>query len=814
MTTNSHTLVPAAALLLAATLAAPVLVMAGEPAEDETSFSAVLGGQSLNDVDRLGLARFDKYRDVPEGAVFEFGRFEWTPAGKAWMVSMTAIDALQKDQRYYLDWSDPSRFSVKLRYRELPRYYASAATALWTGAGTGRLTLADAFRQPIEDAAGLPTNPLASDTIAAVMRDALASSGRPLELRTQRQTTSGELSYKVTEAFSLTVVGRYEEREGTRPLGVGTYIRRQALAGISGTGPGSFWRETIEPRGQELVEPLAYKVPELNVSATWGKKGHSVVVGWEGSWFRNDITALYFDNPFEGGLGRASATTFDPRSDQEPASPQGNNSLRGLYARSAIQLPPENSFNQLYGNGSFKLGPKTRLAASLSYGKMTQNDRFLPYAENDQVIFSGVTGQPDAVSAKDAPLPRPSLEGEIRIARADLKLTSRPTDALSLRAGYRYYDYDDTSPEISFPGYTSSGDSFFRRGIGQKDAQGNRVLFNEVGGYRRQRMSGGAAYRLGAVTLDGEYFRTQWEYDTRQVGKTVEDGFKATVRYLPAGGVQVSAHYLVAGRDFDGSYKVGLETSGIRAYDVWTRDRDQAGAEIEIPAGDNWSLSLGGTYSKDEYPGGVPGVPQPYGLQDSKSGSVFAGVSYAKGDWSFGASSGLDSYDWNSLQVTKTGLAKDYDPVNRWTRAASDDVFWVGLDAAGKLGKKTTLRANLDYQRFSGDWTTANVGTPDVNSAVAYPFPELMDSAFTGRVSLIWSLTPKVDFEARYWYEPYRLDDFTWDALQPYMQGTLKETQGSATAIGDMNASRLLWLNSRYSDYDAHVVSAFLRMRF
>lgn len=802
-------------LALAAVLALPIAVRAQEPKGEETSFSAVIGGQHWNDVGALGLARFEKYREVPKGAVLEFSRFQWAPADKHWQLSLTAFDALQRDQRYFLDWSDPARFSFKLTYRQLPRYYGAAATTFWNGAGTGTLTLSSNIRQPIEAAAGDPLAPLASDPLKAVMAELLATSAQPVDLRYDRKATNGELSLKAGEALTFTLTGRYEEREGTKPLSVGTYVRRQALAGIPGTGAGSFWRETIEPRGHELVEPLTYKIPELNLSLAWSRKGHSAVVGWEGSYFRSDITRLYFDNPFEAVLGRASASIFDPNSDQEPAAPNGNNQLRGLYSRSAIQLWPENSFNQLYGNGAFKLGSRTRFTTALAYGRMTQNEPFMPYSDSDQVVFSGVAGQPGVVLARDAALSRASLDGEINTTRADFKLTSRPSDAVSLRLGYRWYGYDDKSAHIVFPGYTSSSDSFFRRSIGQRDASGARSLFNEVGGYTRRRLNAGAALRLDQVTFDGEYVRTAWDYDVRQVERTSEDSVRASLRWQAPSGAQVGARYRWSRRDSEGPYAVGLEASGVRAYDLWKRDRNEIGSEIQVPfAGDAWSLNLGGSYWKDEYPGAIQGFTQPYGLQDSRGTSLFGGLSFSKTEWSFGAWAGWDGYEWNSLQVTKSSLGADYLPTNRWTRASKDDTFWVGLDVSGDLGKSLGLRADFDYQKFSGDWLTENQAAPDINSAVAYAFPELADSLFTGRLSLVWKLNPKTEIEARYLYEPYRLDDFTWDVVQAYPQGVLKQTQSSAASVGDANVSRVLWLNNRYSDYDAHVLSLFLHLRF
>lgn len=800
-----------AALVAAAALSVPIFAEETKPAEDKTTeITAIVGGQVVNDLDKRGVARFNEFRDVPEGAVFEFGRLTWTPKDKTQVLSITAIDAFQDDQRYFLNFSAPTKLSVKASYVERPRFYSGGSKTLWSGAGTGNLTLPDAFRQGAEAVAAAPTSPFASPALKAYMDAALAGVGT-IDLQTKRKDLKGALDFELGRGLTLGLTGRYELKEGTKPLGFGTYIRRQGLSGVPGTGAGFFWRETIEARGSELIEPLDYKTAEVGATLNWAKNGHSASAGWFGSRFRNDITALYFDNPFEGTPGRASASIFDPRSDQEPAAPNGNNNLRGLYSRSSTQLWPDNDFNRIFGNLSLRAGDKTRINATLARGTMKQNDAFLPYAESDQVVISQA-GQPLAY-ARDAALPRKSLDGKMETTQAGVKLTSRPTDALSFRAGYRYYKLDDQRPSIQFAGFSSSGDSYFRPSIGRIDAAGNRVLFNEVGGYTRQRLNAGVAYRVGAVTLDGEYLRTGWEYEARQADKTTDDAFKGSVRFNVKD-ANVNAFYLRASRDFDAPYAVGLEASGVRAYDVWTRDRDQLGLDVDLPVGDDVTVAFGGSYWKDEYPGAVQGFTYGYGLQDSKSGSLYAGVNYAKNDWVFGAWAGYDQYEWNSLQVTKTSLGADYNPANRWARGSSDDVYWIGFEAVAPLGKKAKLRADVNYQKFKGDWTTQNLATPDINGAVAYPFPQLSDSTLTARASLLWELTSKLSLEGRYWYEPYRLNDFTWDVMQPYMQGVFKETRSSASDIGDMNVSRFLFVDSRYSSYTAHVLSAFLHLRF
>lgn len=807
--TSLALLVPA----LAAALAAPPLRAEEAKPADETTVKVegVVGGQYVNDLDGKGQARFEENRDVTKGFAFEYGRIELVPKDGKVAASLTMQDVGQDDQRYYLN-VDAGRFSFDARYRELPHLYATSAKTLWSGVGTGRLTLSEGFRAGAEAAAGSPSAPYPTTALVDYMNAALASAGT-MELGTKRKDLDGGLGFVLAPGFTLRLDGKYEQKDGTKALGFGTYIRRQGLTGIPGTGAGNFWRETIEARGNELVEPVDWKTSEFGASLQWAKNGHSASAGVFLSRFRNDVTALYFDNPFEATTGRASATVFDPASDQEPASPNGNNNLRGLYARSAVALWPNNDLDRLFANASIKVTNGTRLNVVVSRNEMTQDDPFMPYAENDQVVFSGTAGQPGVVYAKDAPLPRASLDGKMVTSQADVKLTSRLTDALSARAGYRYYQLDDQRPTIFFPGFSSSGDSYFRRGIGQKDAAGNKALFNEVGGYTRQAFDVGAAYRFGVATIDAEYVRRSVDYDERQVEKTVEDQLRGTLR-LALGTANVNASYTLASRDYEGVYHVGLETSGVRAFDVWTRDRDAFRIDADMPVGTEWTVGAGASWTKDDYPGAVSGFTYGWGLQDTSATSVWATATWSTDAATLSAWAGLDGSEWNSLQVTKTSQGADYAPQNRWTRKASDDVWWVGFEVVVPVAKKGTIKADVNYQKYEGDWDTTNLATPDVNSGVAYAFPRISDSTLTARASFLWKLNDHVGLEARYWYEPYRLDDFTIDAMQPYMQGVLKETRRSPNDVGDMNVSRFLFLDANYGEYTAHVLSAMVHLSF
>ncbi len=218
-----------------------------------------------------------------------------------------------------------------------------------------------------------------------------------------------------------------------------------------------------------------------------------------------------------------------------------------------------------------------------------QDESFLPYTLNRGILFSngadGVAGTADDVFAADLAPPRPNLDGEVQTTRLDLRLTSRPLDALSLRARWSDYEYDDKSAAIDWPGYVSSGDSYFRRNVGKKDAAGNKILINEVADYTRTQWSVGGAWSFGHLaTIDLEYGSTKVDYEHRQVEATNDDRLAVKLRLEPVEAVELRFSYLDASRDFEGDYEHGLETSRIRAFDVWNRNRTRWGAELD------WSL--------------------------------------------------------------------------------------------------------------------------------------------------------------------------------------------------------------------------------
>lgn len=796
-------------------------------AGDEMTVDVLAGGQFL----RLTGDRpihFFEYRDVPRGALVDRLGLRWARPGSPWLFDLDARRALRADERYVLTLGRPGSFKVHLFFDRLPHNLYEDATWLLQG-DRGVFTFENRFRQLLETAA---TDPLAPEPLAVVVPSVLASTARRIDIGFERKKGGFATSFPLVGSVALHLEGTSERWQGNRRIATGTYIRRQAIAGEPGTGPGFFDRERVEPRGLELPEPIDYRVHEFGASASVRFRRGYAIAGGHVSTFDNRVSTLFWNNPFEASPSATSSTTgLNPGVEQEPPAPVGIQNNRGRAANNALDLWPDNRHFNAFVRAGFDLPMRTRVSAHVSLGQFDQDEAFLPYTQNEAVLFGPgpdtVYGTADDVFAIDAPLPARDLAGDIRTLRTDLLVTSRPLDPLTLRAGFRRYDLENRSRHLVFPGYVAAGESYFRAGIGQR-IDGVRALFNEPPEFTRTTWFAGAAWRFGHVASVGlDYVRTAWDYETRAVDETTEDAWTLHAALHPIDLVDVHLKATHADRDFEGLYNVGLETSRIRQYDLWTRERRVYEASVDVMPGEAWTAGVGYSWRRDEFPGVVPEAwapsasnpfPSfPYGLNESKNTSAFATLGYGVSDFSVSATIGHDTDLWESLQVTKTSLTADaiqYDPQNRWVRRQDDTVDWANFSLDGRAGERLRYGADVTVSWYEGDLETFNLETPTVNSAVAYDYPEFKTRLLSVRLSGLWTLTPHLDLAVSYWYEPFRLDDFMWDNMAPYMQGRIVETGSAPDVLRPSNVSRFLWLDARYTDYTAHVLSTMLSIHF
>ena len=117
-------------------------------------------------------------------------------------------------------------------------------------------------------------------------------------------------------------------------------------------------------------------------------------------------------------------------------------SSAGTSPVARMSLWPSNQMNAFGGTLGADLPWKSRYVGTVNYTMMRQNDAFIPMTNNP--ARPGVNN-----------LPASSLNGAINTLLSNNVVTTKITPDLTNKVSYRYYNFDNQSPEILFPSWTS-----------------------------------------------------------------------------------------------------------------------------------------------------------------------------------------------------------------------------------------------------------------------------------------------------------------------------------------------------------------------
>jgi MtrB/PioB family decaheme-associated outer membrane protein len=301
----------------------------GIAGEDRFAEEQVLSGEAsviLRDIDREGVsAKFEEYRDFNSVS----GELELEYRNKDRHFFEIRADNIGEDDQYvgFLGgWY--GKLKVGFSYDQVPHKFALGARTLYSGIGSGNLTLDDGLQTRLQAAPG---------TIDAEFSNN-AVSGDP-EL--SRDIVKLNVDVAAYDPFGLRVEVNREDREGTRPF-FGSF-------GLSNT--------------VEIFEPRDYQTTDVKVAAEYSKKQLFLSAGYNYSSFDNNIDTLTWDNPYritDANLLGASKGSMD--------------------------LAPDNQYHNFSVSGSYMDLPlKTRVSATASWGWMMQDDNLVPYTSNTDI---------------------------------------------------------------------------------------------------------------------------------------------------------------------------------------------------------------------------------------------------------------------------------------------------------------------------------------------------------------------------------------------------------------------------------------------
>ena len=667
-------------------------------------------------------ARFERYRDLGDGGVLD--RFRFNTDSGAWLFEAGADRVGRKDQRFWGEFLAVGKARASFSYQQQPTWYSTNALTPYTIDSPGVFRMDTATRQL------LATN-------KTTLKNAFPSLASPVALASSRDTAAFLLSVAPSKTLDLNVKFSSMRKDGTMP-----YF---ASFGFS--------------NAVELPVPLDNRTNDLSVKAEWTNMKGLVRLGYDGSWFVNDIKSLTWDNPL--------ATT-------DRVYPTAYSDGRGP-SFSRMATAPDSTRHMVSAAASYKLPAHSRLSGYVGVGSVTSNAALLPYTTN--------------TAAPVLQLPRTNVDGEAGILSSNFSFTSRPNRYVWFNARYRYYDLATRTEEFHSPQWILF-DGVFE----------DSPLENETYSIKRKSFDADASFTpfpFGAVKVG--FGRYESDRTHRIFEKTVDNVFRTSFDVTGNQYFSIRALYERAVRDGEGLDEEMLteinEQPGIRHFDVANRTRDRVTTLITVSPvsflGLNGSIAAG----KDDY------GDSPLGLRDNTNRVYTIGADLQPIDRvAFGVTYTYENY--SALQESRTAAPPPspqfYDPTRNWTTDSDDTTKTVTANADFvKVLPRTDLRLGFDRSRGVATYIYGVVP----GSAVPVPtqLPAVTNELVRGTVDVDYALTRRISFGVVYWYDQYKVDDW---ALSP------------STITGQADLPATLFLGYLYRPYKAHTGFARIRVLF
>jgi MtrB/PioB family decaheme-associated outer membrane protein len=773
--------------------------------------------------------KFQEYGEVNEGFVLESLQARYQRQASGDFLDLVIRDANQNDESYRVALGRRGRYRLSFSYDVTPHLF-SGGTFLWNGFETGRLQIADVAQTQLEASEQLaiergggtisPAVPPLTDTSGedAVQQGivrGLYSAANSVRFGFDRRGVGASLEVNLTPDVSAWVRVLNENRGGARVINAGSYERW-----FEGGGSTGHTQDRFLVLGAELAEPIDYRTFGVAAGAGMHRESWLADVEYTLTQFRNFNDTLLWDNPFR-------ITNDDTNS--------GNAFDRSRFVVGQLVLPPNSLAHDVSASGAVDLPMRGRLAASVSYGIITQDEAFQPYTQNTEVIATDAAGT--AVGpAPFAALPAGDLDGDVRTIAGTLSASVRPLDPLGVSAKYRLYRYDGKSAEITWPGYAGFGESVWRRQ--RNDPAGPGPFTNEVFDYWRHEADLDVDYRLSrmlSVSVMGGW--EAWRYDHLRLDKLDEYSVGAGFTLRPVRNASLRATYRFADRENDGYLRgntgANPEARGLLNFNWADRRRHVVSASAHYSPSSLVSFGVLGSFMDEEYDGETLGgtaidqfrfgrtdVTRWLGSADvsvnpAERLSVHANytIEHREEQLANAAKDNTDKSLDDFLDATGAPIADNFAPENYWDSDITDTIHSVGIGATifilpGRLSLDAGY--NLSFSDMEVDTSNPSPGVftaPDADlmllNAVAQDWPTIKNRLHEVVVDLAFRFRPNVRTGVRYLFASYDLDDFAWDIMNPYMAGTSVE-----------NSTRYVFADATYGGYEAHVGTVYVAGSF
>jgi len=657
-----------------ATAPSPAPSTSPEPGETANVVEFAIRGTSFGS--GSDQARFMRYRDLRDGGTLDLLRF--TKSTDAHVYNLQADHLGYRDQRFSASANNFGKLKASFEFNQIPLFFNEDTKTLFTAeAGSSNiLRLNDAVQTGLQN----KTLPYASV-------DGLA---QPFDLRLKREVADFKATYSASRAIDLNVALKSTGKTGTQPW-AGTFGFSDAV---------------------ELAAPVQTRTTDLGLGVEWAGSRGSARVGYDGSFFRNDVDTLIWDNP----LRITDAAVGGP--------------LQGR-----MSLWPGSNMNTGSVSGLLNLPARSRVTAYISVGNWTQDNPLIPFTVNSAL---------PAIS-----LDRQTSNTQARVTSMNYSFNSRPTSDVSFTARYRSYDFDNRTPIFKLNRtvvYDTTVSAFADGGTSPYSI--NRKTFDAEVSLTPHRYS---AFRAG-------YTREQIDQNFRSFDTTTEDTLRLSADASGISWLMLRAVYEHAKRTGQGFDQEALDDIGeqvsLRQFDISDRTSDRVSLIAQVTPVS--AVSLNGTVTAGKEDRGAT----VFGLRSNDSRAYSLGFDYVpRPSISLGA-----SYEWErytSLQASRQANPGPQfnDPTRDWTTNGADkaSTFNASMDLI-KLLRKTDVKLAYDLSHSEALYV---YGLAPVSTlATPVQLPAVVNELQRATVDVRYHFTTHFGAGLVYWYDKYAVNDF------------------------------------------------------
>ncbi len=660
-----------------------------------------LGGRVSNvDGDE---ARYQRYRDVRDGGTLDLLRYN--KSTNAWKVDLQADHVGYRDQRYDGSLNAYGKVKVKFEWNQIPLFFSQDTATPYTSASPGVLRI--------------------PDSVQGGTLDVVAGAANPFDLRQRRDVANFALTYAATRDLDLNVTFKNTNKDGRQPWG--------ATFGFS--------------NDVEVPVPIDTRTTEFGSSVEWKHGPGLVQVGYDGSFFRNTVGTLVWDNPVVAV-------------DSSAGSSQGR-----------MALWPNSDMNQGHVTGSLKLPLRSTATAYVAVANWSQNDPLIPFTINSAL--------------PEIPLDRPTAEAKAIVTTMNYTFTTRPTDAVWLNARFRRYDFDNQTPNFHVDQTVTYDQSVTAYPHGGTEAFG----------YIRNTFDGDASFTPAALphaAFRVGYTRENVDRTFRLFESTTEDVFRASIdstgwQWVTVRGVYQHGNRTGSGLDEEVLDDIGEQIT-LRQFDISDRKSDRFSAIVQVMPTDSLSFSATAAAGREDWPDAE------FGLRSNDNYSYSFGVDAVPSD---AVSLGLEyTYEhYSTLQASRQAnpppSPQFTDPTRDWTTDAADvaHTFTASADLL-KLAPNTDIRFAYDYSHAKSTYVYGLA--PNSSLGPIEQLPPVVNGLMRATTDVQYHLARHVAIGGSYWFDRYRVEDY---AFSP---GTLDQ----------LNQPSFLILGTWYRPYTANTVWA------